>query len=124
MSGNSRRSDRMSQLLRAEIAQLLVEEVSDPGLRNVSITDVQVAKDLKSAEVFYMTLSPQESKTTSMALGKVIPFLRRRLAERTEIRFVPQLRFLHDDHTENLTHLMSLIETSKPSGGSSEGDPE
>ena len=51
------RSDRISQQIKKEIADILSLEIKDPALKNISIIDVEVAHDLKNAKVFYVARS-------------------------------------------------------------------
>lgn len=95
----SRRTDRVAQLLRAELARILHEETTDPRLRLVTVTQVRVSADLGSAQVYWSCLSgddDQNLERVSQALERASGYLRHHLAEALPLRRAPALRFRHD----------------------------
>ena len=92
------RSDRVADQLRAELAQLLVREVHDPGIGFVTVTRVHVSPDLQSARVYYTSLGDESKRRdTARAIGRALPFLRRQIGSRLRLRRVPELKFIYDD---------------------------
>ena len=91
-----RRPERVADLIRAELARLLSEEVRDPGLGFVTLTEVDLSQDLKHARV-YVTTMAEDRESTLEALRRATPFLRRSLARQGNFRFTPQLRFMIDE---------------------------
>jgi ribosome-binding factor A len=121
----SRRTERISEEVRGEIARLLREEVSDPRIRLVTLTGVDVAPDLRSALVLWSCMSPQggatpEEQVQEVAAGleSAAAFLRRRLAAVLPLKRVPELRFRHDPSLELATDMISLLQEIR--NGSSE----
>ncbi len=102
----TRRTERVSELIRAELAQLLRREVTDPRVGLVTITRVDVSPDLRNARVLWSRLVvgqapeggaiPEADPATSAGLASAAGFLRRRLAERLATKRVPELRFVFD----------------------------
>ena len=89
----SRRQRRVSQLLEEEIS-LIAQELGDPLLAYVSVTDVEVTPDLRHAHVFVSQIcDAEESGATLKALEHASGQIRRELAERGGLRFVPDLSF-------------------------------
>jgi ribosome-binding factor A len=90
------RNARVADRIREELARLLREEVRDPGIGFVTLTEVRLAPDLRHAQVLVTVLGddPQESVR---ALNRAVPFLRRSLARTAGLRFTPRLRFEVDD---------------------------
>ena len=123
MSDN-RRSAKAASLVRGELARLLLEEVSDPSMMGVVINDVQLSADLRKAKVYFSSKYP--SKELLKGLARVSPFLRRKLGESLTLRYVPELSFVEDSHTENLVHVLDLIESLniKPAPASAEATLE
>jgi ribosome-binding factor A len=95
----SRRTERIAEQLRSEIARVLREESSDPRTRLVTLTRVDVAPDLSNALVFWSALDIQDvdsSESTQQALESAASFVRRQLAQALPLRRVPALRFRYD----------------------------
>lgn len=112
MSSDSRRTQRVASLIRAELARLLTEDISDPALVTVSINDVTLSKDLKIARI-YFGLSPApviKEKDLKKGFDRAIPYMRKKLGENLKLRFVPSLVFEHDTHSDELSRLYHLME--------------
>jgi len=95
----SRRTQRIAEQLRSEIARVLREEATDPRTRLVTLTRVDVAPDLSHALVFWSALDvrdPDSSEATQGALESAAPFVRRHLAHSLSLRRIPELRFRYD----------------------------
>jgi ribosome-binding factor A len=95
----SRRTERLGEQLRGELARLLHEEAADPRIRLVTLTRVDVAPDLARADVFWSTVETPHApslEATTAGLEKAAPFLRHRLAEEIQLRRTPELHFHHD----------------------------
>ena len=101
----SRRSERVSEQVRAELARLLRVEVTDPRIGLVVLHRVDVSPDLRNARVFWSALSVAAPGASGAAapeaqvqagLDSAASFLRRRLAHLLPLRRVPELRFQHD----------------------------
>jgi ribosome-binding factor A len=114
----SRRTERINDLLREEISDLLLREVKDPRMSGlVTITEVDVSPDLRQAKVFVSVLGTDEEKTsTFLALKAAAHFLQRRLGKRLTLRRVPQLAFLSDDSLEQGARLLRLLEEARGDG--------
>lgn len=107
-----RRAQRLSSLVRAELAKLLLEEVSDPSLKDILITDVQISKDLKSAKIFFIPqgeFSPKQEKETLKGFERASSFFRRKIGENLDLRFVPALVFERDLHGQSVSRLLHLF---------------
>jgi len=95
----SRRTERISEQLRSEIARILREESNDPRTRLVTLTHVDVAPDLSHALVFWSALDVRDADSaegTQQALESAASFVRRQLAHSLSLRRVPALRFRYD----------------------------
>lgn len=113
----SRRTERVNSLIRSELASLLLRDISDPALREITITDVALSSDLKQARVFYSRghVQSAEVKPADVRKGfkRAVPFLKRHLAKTLSLRSVPELAFEEDTHTEELNRVMDLLENVK-----------
>ena len=93
------RTQRVSDYLQRELAALIQHEVRDPRVGMVSVTGVDVSRDLGHAKVFYTLMgcdSADEAKESTTALNKAAGFLRSALSRDSNMRSVPQLRFYFD----------------------------
>jgi len=108
----SRRTERLSKLIKQEVSGLLEREVNDPRLSNlISVTEVLVSPDLKYAKVYVSILGSEIDKTEMLAgFNAASGFLRKRLAPRLKMRCIPQLSFYYDDSIERGTRVLKLIE--------------
>ena len=123
----SRRVDRVNELLRLEISQLLARQVKDPRLSGViTITEVRAAPDLRTALVLVSVMGDDETKKTALAgIQSAAKFMRRELRDRVSLRYVPFLSFTIDDSLETSDGLMGMLNQIHldQSGGDAEVAP-
>jgi ribosome-binding factor A len=101
MNHNYKRADRVSDLLKAEISQMLLKEVKDPHIGFMTITGVEVSKDLHVANVFYTILGDEKQVSESaQALSRVSHFIKRQLGKRLRMRYIPDIIFRYDHSLE------------------------
>ncbi|MCX5824866.1 MAG: 30S ribosome-binding factor RbfA [Deltaproteobacteria bacterium] len=92
-----KRADRVADLIKIEISNLLLKQVRDPRIGLVTITGVKVTDDLRTARVFFVELGKDQcSEEVQAGLGKAAGFLRRELGRRLQLRCVPELVFAYD----------------------------
>ena len=106
------RIERLNNLIRQEISELLQRQVKDPRLSNfVAVTEVPITSDLKSAKVFVSHMgSDEEKQDTLRVLSAASGFFRNELARRLRIRRIPELSFQWDNSIERGAHLLQLID--------------
>ncbi len=109
----TRRIERVNNLIRQEISELLQRQIKDPRLSSfVAITDVSTSHDLKYAKVFVSCISGKEEKQEILSvLAGASGFFRNELARRLKLRRIPELSFQWDDSIERGTRLLELINT-------------
>lgn len=106
------RTQRVADYLQRELAGLIQHEVRDPRLSMVSITGVDVSRDLGHARVYYTQLgtdSKDEAEEATAALNRAAGFLRSQLSRDSKMRSVPQLRFYFDTSVGEGRHMEDLI---------------
>lgn len=120
----SRRTERVAEEVRAELARLLREEVSDPRVGLVTLTRVEVSPDLGSARVLWSFVpttgadAPErEARRTAQGLASAAPFLRRRLAEALPLRRVPELHFRYDPSLAEGSETLRLLQEIRDAEG-------
>lgn len=90
----TRRQRRVAELIHRELSVLLMREVRDPRVANVTITEVRVTQDLLLARVYFSVMGEaEEEKEAAAGLNSACGFLRTQLADRVQLRFVPELIF-------------------------------
>ena len=106
----NQRTDRLDELLREEISAILTREVQDPGIGFVTITNVDVAPDLRHAIVWVSVIGSDEVRRQSLrALGRSMPFVRNRLG-RLRLKRIPELHVRHDDTARRGTRVLQILE--------------
>lgn len=109
--GHGARTDRVGERIRAELSALLLRRVREPAVDGVTITHVDVTRDLQIARVYYRVLAETASRRdVARALRRAQGFLRRELGGRLRLRRVPDLKFLHDDSVEQQDRLARLFD--------------
>ena len=109
MARDFNRSERVAGQLRRDLARLIQQEIKDPEVGFVSLSDVEVTRDLSHAKIFITVFDPEKAKESLKALRRAAPFLRTRLAQAMRMRHVPELHFQHDDSVEQGSHIDELI---------------
>lgn len=108
---NSRRQSRVAELLQRELAQMITYELRDPRLASVTVNRVEVTPDLRLARVYVSTLDDEISSRDVVAgLEHASGYLRRQLGQRTDLRFLPELRFVYDTSVVYSQHMNTLLD--------------
>lgn len=108
----TRRTDRMSDLLRAELSELILREIKDPRIKLVSLTGVEVTSDLRRAVVRVSALGEEEQRQAAVeALRHARGFLRTELAHRLRTRVTPELVFELDRGAEHSQKISDILES-------------
>ena len=113
MARDYQRTDRVADYLRQELAGLIQFEMRDPRVAMVSITDVEVSKDLAHAKVFFTVMDKDtaaEAQGVADALNKAAGFLRSQLSKASNLRTVPALKFQFDASVGRGRYMEDLIE--------------
>ncbi|MFC1795860.1 30S ribosome-binding factor RbfA [Pseudomonadota bacterium] len=107
-----KRSERVAGSLRRELAQLIQMEVKDPEVGFVSLSDVEVSRDLAHAKVFITVFESEKAASSLKALKRAAGYLRHRLGQQMHIHSVPELHFHHDSSVETGQRMDSLIDAA------------
>lgn len=108
----SRRTERIAEQLRSEIARVLREEVTDPRVRMVTLTHVDCAPDLSNARIFWSSIEAQDENgidEIEAGLASAAPFVRRSVAQVLPLRRTPRLEFRHDPSLGHGDKMLSLL---------------
>ena len=110
MKKESRRSQRVADLVRAEISRLVLLEAHDPDLKGVTITEVEMPPDLQSARVYFSVLGGEpERERAGRGLARAAGYLRREVTHRCGLRYAPTLHFFSDRSLEQGARVEELL---------------
>jgi ribosome-binding factor A len=102
---------RVNQLIREEISHLIQRELKDPRLGFVTVTEVDVSKDLRTAKVYVSVLgSETELQASLQALESARGFIRNWLVPRLRLRAVPHFTFHPDRSMAHAAHIQTVLE--------------
>ena len=106
-----KRSSRVAEAIRNEIATLLISKVRDPNLIDVSISRVEVTDDLSLARIYFTVFGDQKNiKTAEKGLLRAKGFMRSHIAKTLNLRFTPALQFKYDDIADKVAELDDIFQ--------------
>lgn len=118
------RRDRVGDLIKREIAQIIQNELKDPGIGFVTITGVEVSADLRLARVFYSVLGDEESKKRSASvLKRASGFIQKEIGGRLRLKYTPEISFHFDKSVEYGARIEELIQKIHKAEESEENPP-
>lgn len=109
-----KRSARVADAIRVELATLLVSKVRDPKLLGVTISRVEVTDDLSIARIFFTVIDQEINRKgirlAQKGLQRANGFMRSHIARTLNLRFTPALQFHYDDTAEKVEELESIFQ--------------
>jgi ribosome-binding factor A len=125
LSKDNPRAARLGDQIQRDLAELIRRELKDPRVGLVTITSVEVSRDLAHATVFVSSLIDAVSHgDTVEALQHAAGFLRARLGHSLRVRQVPELHFVYDESVERGIRLSRLIDEAVESDAHGQGTPD
>ncbi len=107
------RARRVADQIQRELPELIRQEVKDPRVGMLTITEVEVNRDMEFAKVYFTTLGGEAEHAACLAgLQRASGFLRAQLSHRMQLRVVPKLTFVYDHSIERGIALTQLIESA------------
>jgi ribosome-binding factor A len=113
-----KRSQRVSDLLRKEIADIIMYKLKDPRVGFITVTGVDVTDDIKIARVYVSILQDEEKKTTLDILNSAKNFIRTELSKRLRMKFIPSIEFRLDTSIEYGNRIERLLKEAGEDEGS------
>lgn len=106
-----KRKDRVGDQIRKEVSHIIQSELKDPGIGFVTITDVELSEDLKSARIFYSVLGSEKNRLdSSRALQRAVFFVQHEIGKRMRLKFTPRIKFIFDDSLEKGARIEKALE--------------
>lgn len=107
---NSIKLERINSNLVKELSYILATEVKNNDIKFVTITDCKITNDLSFAKVYFTVLDINRKKETLDALKGASGFIRKQLADRIELRHIPELQFIYDESIQYGQKIEKIIE--------------
>jgi len=116
-----KRAERIGTLIQRELSDVLSTKTKDPRLTLVTITDVRVTDDLRSARIYFCVLEGNERKESVMAgFQSAAGYLKRELGDRLALRYTPELSFFYDESFDRAAALHKTLEEIHKEDGPAE----
>ena len=120
-----RRANRVGDSILKEIAILLLEKIKDPRVRGVTLTGIKLSNDLKSARVFFSVIGGTEAiQEAEEGLGSARGFIRREIGRRMPLKYLPEIRFIHDPTLAKAQELERLFDSLRSEQGNDSDEEE
>jgi ribosome-binding factor A len=108
------RLQRVSGEIKKEIGQIISQDVKDPRIGFVTITKVDITRDLRIAKVYFSVLgSKKQSRDTQVGLSRSCGYIRKLLSQRMNLRYTPQLQFRLDESVKHSIHISEILDKIK-----------
>ena len=108
------RHERVEEAIKKEVSLIIHDQLKDPRIGFVTITRVELSKDLRNAKIFYSVLGKEDScKKTKLALDSALGYIRSQVAQRINMRFATELMFCEDHSTEQSVKIQELLDKIK-----------
>jgi ribosome-binding factor A len=119
------RSDRVSSQIQRIVSEILRKDIGDPRLDKVVITGVEMARDLKTAKIYFSVPSGENTRMLAMeGFQKAGSYIKRMLAGRLELRYMPDIRFYYDESIDYGSHIEKILKTLHAEYGSDHSPTE
>ena len=106
----SYRIERLNESIKALLSELIGKSIKDPRVGFVTITSVEVARDLETAKVYYTVLGEEEDRVESkQGLVSARNFLRKSVGRELKLRNAPDLRFVYDNSLDRAIEIEDAI---------------
>jgi ribosome-binding factor A len=105
-----KRTERLGELILAEVSDLLARDIKDPRIGFVTLTRVEMSDDLRYAKVFASILGTEQEKArTLQGLASATGYIRRHLGRTLHLRYTPEITFLNDVSLEHGAKIAQLL---------------
>ena len=107
------RMNKIEDLLHKEIANIIVTRIDNPQIKNtVTITDIKVSKDIRSAIVYFVTLDKNFNKVENI-INELKPTIKFYLSKNVHLKRIPDIKFIFDDTLIKGQRINKLLDSLK-----------
>jgi ribosome-binding factor A len=108
------RADRVSGLIKKSLSDMIQKEIGDPRLESSVITKVKMSPDLRMATIYFsISGSEKAKKEAARGYGSARGFIKKKLARRLGLRYMPDIRFFYDDSFDYAARIENLLDSIK-----------
>jgi ribosome-binding factor A len=124
---SSQRPGRVQEAIRQEVSNIIHDQIRDPRLGFLTITGVELTKDLRYARIYFSVLGEEKEKKLALrGLNSAKGYIKGLLGDRIKLRYMPDIEFKVDETLERTRHIYDLFEQikkeKKDDAGSDSGD--
>jgi ribosome-binding factor A len=106
-----KRAERVGDLIKREISEMLIRGIKDPRIGLATITKVTISDDLRAAKVYFSVMGGEaDRERTRQGLVSATGFIKREVGKRIRLRYVPEIVFEFDPSLEYVDHINRLIQ--------------
>ncbi len=110
------RAERLGELIKEEVGQILQRDLKDPRIGFVSVTAVEVSNDYSHVKIFVSILGDEQSKSAALqGLESAKGYIRTELGKRIRMRHTPEVHIIADNSIERGSRIFELLEEIKKS---------
>lgn len=107
---NKLRIEKLQELIKQETGKMLLNDIKDPRIGFVTVTDVEMTGDLREAKIFVSIMGGTEQVKSSLeGLNSALGFVRREIGKRIRLRFTPEISFALDTSLDYGDHIQKLL---------------
>ena len=111
---STQRSGRVQEALRQEISRIVQGQIKDPRIGFITITKVDLTKDLRYARVYFSVLGEHKDKLLALkGLNSAKGYIKGILSDKIKLRFMPDIEFKIDESLEHTKHIFELLDKLK-----------
>jgi ribosome-binding factor A len=106
------RKNRVADLIREVISDIIKDDLKDPRVQGITITEVKMSSDLKTARIFFCSLTDGKTDLHLAGLQSAEGFIRKRLRDELDLKYVPQIIFEYDssfDYSDRINSILNKI---------------
>ena len=120
---SSQRPGRVQEALRQEISKIVQGEMKDPRVGFITVTKVDLTKDLRYARVYFSILGEDKDKKLALkGLNNAKGYIKGLVADRVKLRFMPEIAFAIDESLEHTKHIYDILDQIKRERSDAKGD--
>lgn len=125
---SSARPERVQEAIRQEVARIVQNEIKDPRLGFLTITAVELTRDLRYARIYFSVLGEEKDKKLALkGLNSAKGYIKGLLSDRVKLKFMPDIEFKIDDsfeHTRKIHDILDRINKERMNAEGDRGDKE
>ena len=114
------RVEKLQELMKQEISDIIFHELKDPRIGVVTGTSVACTEDLREAKIYVSVMGDEKkARDTLNGLNSSLGFVRREIGKRIHLRFTPEISFALDtslSYSDHIQRLLNEIHEDRPAG--------